>query len=516
MTGAFRQSLGALHTWSGLLAGWLLYFVFLTGTLGYFSVEIDRWMQPELPWRPPAATTETILAQAIGRLQAAAPAAERWSIDLPYRKSATGLRVGWRMPTAADGTRGAAGWLPDLQAEQSGVPPRLTGGGLLLYQMHYRLHYLDAQSAYWIVGLASMFLLVTLLSGVITHKRILRNFFTFRPAKGPTSWRDAHTVLGTLALPYHLMITYSGLVLLASTYMPLVFNEIYRADEPAQASFFAEASPRLPERPRSGVAAPLVPLAPVLADARARVQGAPIQSLSIRNPGDANARILLVAERGTPQAGTQQLLYDGVSGVLLQPAGLARSTPRQVRDALTGLHKGLYAPYALRWLYFLAGLVGTAMVGTGLVLWAAKRRERLRAGQQHWGLFAVEHLNPGMILGPVIGVLAYLWANRLLAADYAARGLWEGHALFLAWGAALLWACLSPPRRGWVGLLWCASSLAVLLPVVNALTTDRHLGVTLPLPGRAGDWTLAGVDLAALALGVALACVARQAARGRT
>ena len=38
----------------------------------------------------------------------------------------------------------------------------------------------------------------------------------------------------------------------------------------------------------------------------------------------------------------------------------------------------------------------------------------------------------------------------------------------------------------------------------GALTTDRHLGVTLP----AGDWTLAGFDLTMLALGAAFGYMA--------
>lgn len=32
----FRQANAWLHTWAGLLLGWLLYAVFLTGTLSFF------------------------------------------------------------------------------------------------------------------------------------------------------------------------------------------------------------------------------------------------------------------------------------------------------------------------------------------------------------------------------------------------------------------------------------------------------------------------------------------------
>ena len=49
MKGTFRQAMGWLHTWVGLVVGWILFFMFLTGSAGYFDTEIDRWMQPERP-----------------------------------------------------------------------------------------------------------------------------------------------------------------------------------------------------------------------------------------------------------------------------------------------------------------------------------------------------------------------------------------------------------------------------------------------------------------------------------
>ena len=45
----FRQSMTWLHTWFGLVMCWIMYFMFVTGTLGYFDTEIDRWMKPEVP-----------------------------------------------------------------------------------------------------------------------------------------------------------------------------------------------------------------------------------------------------------------------------------------------------------------------------------------------------------------------------------------------------------------------------------------------------------------------------------
>ena len=45
--GGFRQAQAWLHTWCGLWLSWLLFAVFLTGTLAVFEEPITHWMTPE-------------------------------------------------------------------------------------------------------------------------------------------------------------------------------------------------------------------------------------------------------------------------------------------------------------------------------------------------------------------------------------------------------------------------------------------------------------------------------------
>ncbi|MET0610513.1 MAG: PepSY-associated TM helix domain-containing protein, partial [Pseudomonas caspiana] len=51
MKEGFRQAMAWLHTWIGLVFGWLLFAIFLTGTMSYFKEEINRWTHPEIPAR---------------------------------------------------------------------------------------------------------------------------------------------------------------------------------------------------------------------------------------------------------------------------------------------------------------------------------------------------------------------------------------------------------------------------------------------------------------------------------
>ncbi|ACR31525.1 hypothetical protein [Burkholderia glumae] len=63
---------------------------------------------------------------------------------------------------------------------------------------------------------------------------------------------------------------------------------------------------------------------------------------------------------------------------------------------------------------------------------------------------------------------------------------------FLFYAGAVIWVFLArTARRAWIELLWIAAGLLALLPVLNALTTDRPLWRSV----ADGDWVYAGFDL---------------------
>ena len=81
-----------LHTWGGLIFGWLLFAIFLTGTLSYFKNEITHWTQPEIV--PHEVTAADSVNRAQRWLQENAADAKRWFITLPDERSPE-LGVSW-------------------------------------------------------------------------------------------------------------------------------------------------------------------------------------------------------------------------------------------------------------------------------------------------------------------------------------------------------------------------------------------------------------------------------------
>ncbi len=499
MKGAFRQSMGWLHIWAGLVVGWVLFFMFITGTAGYFDTEIDRWMQPERPLAAATMSTDKAFDVGLERLQAVASKAERWFIGLPHDR-APDLRVFWQLPPEADGKRGARG--NEVLDPATGAPAsyRATGGGQLLYRMHYELHYMPSIAAWWVVGVCTMLMFVAIISGIVVHRRIFADFFTFRPRKGQRSWLDAHNVLSVLALPFHVMITWSGLLFFVYLYMAPVIWANYGVSEKAEQTFFDEVYGREDRLKASGTAATMVPFGPLLQQAESKLGGLPILFANVYNPNDANARIIVSSTTDTPSRARIEVTFNGATGELLRVTN-GLSGPVTTWQTLLGLHEGLFAGPVLRWLYFLSGLMGTAMIGAGLMMWTAKRRAKIG---HTFGFRLVECLNIGTIAGLPVAIAAYFWANRLIPVGFEGRAAWEAHVMFITWGLLLLHPIFRSASRAWGEQLWLTAFACGLLPVVNALTTDRHLGITLPH----GDWDLAGFDLVMLAFGLGFAVVA--------
>ncbi|MBD9602404.1 PepSY domain-containing protein [Pseudomonas sp. PDM10] len=499
MKEGFRQAMAWLHTWAGLIFGWLLFAIFLTGTLAYFKDEISHWMQPEVPAR--SLSSEASLALAQHYLEQHAAGASRWLIDLPDARE-PGLSVRWQQAPAKPGTRGQ--FTEKLLDPQTGaeVQGRDTRGGEFFYRFHFQLQ-MPYPWGRWLSTIAAMVMFVALISGIITHKKIFKDFFTFRPRKGQRSWLDGHNAVGVLVLPFHLMITYSSLVIFMSMVMPASILAAYNGDVEA---FYDEVFPASNTPDMAGKPGQLAPLAPLLERASELWSGGRTGSLTVNNSGDANASVILArdgADRVVHDFGSA-VTFNGVTGQLLS-ATPKQAMPMVIAGSFYGLHMGHFAGPVLRWLYFMCGLAGTAMIGTGLVIWLGKRQlKHAKSGVMPFELRLVEVLNIASLSGLMVAVAVFFWANRLLPVAMAGRADWEVNSFFIVWGLSVLHAVVRRGRAAWVEQLALTALLFCALPLLNALTTPYHLGVTL----MQGDWAMAGFDLTCLGSGLFFAWTA--------
>ncbi|MFK3888189.1 PepSY domain-containing protein [Sphingomonas sp. NPDC079357] len=503
MIRSLRQSMAWIHSWLGLLAGWILFAMFLTGTASYFRPEITRWMQPELPMNrtAPADAAQT----AVTSLSRDGITDQQWFIQLPNdRDVVTRVYATPKHDTPDAGPakrrKRAAEQVLD-PATGAPVHARETRGGEHFYRFHFQLQ-LPHPWGRWLAGICAMFMLAAIISGVVTHKRIFADFFTLRWNKGQRSWLDAHNVSAVLALPYHAVITYTGLLTLVLMYLPYPIAINYK--QPLDFGREAYGLPRDAEA--SGRGASLVPIAPLVRDAEARLR-MPAARVLVQQPGDAAAIVAVSGAADTrlnARAGT--VVYSGATGALLQsPSGTGAAV--STAGVMLGLHIAHFAAPALRWVLFLLGLTGAAMVGTGLLLWTAARRKPGMA--PIFGLRLVERLNIATIAGLPLGMGAFLLSNRVIPAAAEGRADVEVATMFYVWGVAAVLQSLRPAKQAWAILFATGSVVYLAIPMANALTTSRGLLASW----RAGDGLFMGFDLAMLGIAALLGIAAWRAAR---
>ncbi len=512
--GGLRQAMAWLHTWSGLWISWLLFAIFLTGTLAVFDDPIGHWMTPEHaleeasrahdPALPKVTDRAHRLELALDFMAKQHPKADMWEI-WPVQRPGHGLSAYWFQPSGGYGSADLDPLTGAIVKQARAATQRDTIGGHHFVDFHYALH--AGRIGVWIVGITSMIMLVALVSGVITHKRIFKDFFTFRPAKGQRSWLDAHNAVAVLTLPFQCMIAYTGLAFFSDDYVPAPVVVQYGMDN-AKKAFLADWNDAgKPVKTGQPLAIPALESFALRAE---QAIGQEIRAVVLDNPNDASMRVCMYGWNEDVElltrlsANTGRACYALATGeqvAVRLPGESDTGGAGLTRSVMSNLHMVGFGGTPMRWLYFVCGLAGTAMMGTGAILFLVKRRQKAGAefGACTQRVYRViECLNVAAIAGLAIACVGFLWANRLIPIGLEQRAGWEVRAFFGVWLLMLVHACLRAEKRAWIEQLCLLAVLCLLLPVLNVLSTGDNLTAQV----ARGDWESAGVELASMAFGL--------------
>lgn len=472
--GTLRLSLTWLHTCAGLAFGWLLFTIFLTGAIAVFNDEITAWMMPELGG---VGDPHAAVSIAERRLRTNAVGAESWTITPPSSRQSF-VQIEWASPR---GPRGRE--VLDLA---TGIPvtPRDTQGGLFFHRFHYRFQTYGCCRGFWFSGAAAIALLVSLISGLVIHRRLMKDFFVLRLKAGvQTAWLDVHKRLGVLALPFHLMIAYTGLMPMVSVIMFAPVIAQYRGERSALAAF-EDYDPilskflqdrRVPSLVGSPILEPgsVVALDRVAAAARSVWNGGTVGRIAVTDIGSGRALIEVTRSVEDHVSNAQErLFFDASTGQLIQAFREERPVLK-LFSTLYGLHIARFASVIVRWMYFLLGIASTVLIATGLIYWTIKRRGAVKSPSSQRWYRVVEGVNAGVIMGLPIAIASFFWANRLLPVDGVDRATKEMYSFFAVWCVAILMLSIIRPVRAWRAGLTVGAIAYAGIPLINALTTNR-------------------------------------------
>ena len=314
----FRHAATWVHTWFGLVLGYVLIVCFFFGSLSVFDREIDRWAIPAsrfapqhmpsfdkvlLPVferiQPNKESLDQARALADGPLPAHWDSPKSWEAFTSHRDPVLNMSARWKTPNARVPDDVVGYRMIDPRSGKVLADEQLKIGSQFFFPLHYNLTLNYSVTAngrdlgLWIVGVAGLVMLVALISGVVMHRKVFREFFTFRPTKNTRrSVLDLHNMSGVLALPFHFFFAFTGLLIFAGTYFPVTDTQLEPLHELHEKIEAQETG--LPHE-RSGVAAPLASVDAMVAEAKrrwaARDMAGEVGYLQVHHVGNANSYV---------------------------------------------------------------------------------------------------------------------------------------------------------------------------------------------------------------------------------
>lgn len=305
-----------------------------------------------------------------------------------------------------------------------------------------------------------------------------------------------HNILSVLPLPFHMMMAYTGLVLVYYAYIPagvaMLYagdSKVYQRDAAMSVYTDVQTAPGPPRRTTN--------LMPLVKRAESAWGGGPAVNIYISHPDRANAAVEIWRQRDDRIASfPARVAFDGVSGKTLRVL-TKRSPARDAQSFLAGLHFIEWGGATARWLYFTTGLMSAGMVATALVLFITKREGR-RATPSPF-LSMARTITVAAVAGNIIACAAHLLAERIVPVDALDRRSMLAGCYFLSWLACLCHASIRPYASAWTEQLAIGGLLALALPLSSWI-----VGIGLPVTTMRGDWIRAGGDLTMLAIGMGL------------
>ncbi|MEQ9302495.1 MAG: PepSY-associated TM helix domain-containing protein [Marinoscillum sp.] len=472
------------HTVSGLVISVALFVIFFAGSLSFFRDDIIAWerdktvvhgKQMDINYDALLDTLEGRYGDLYGRgINIRQPHQER-NVMISLDPSKDSL--------ATDAQRtGIFTYLDTETFEEESYFSSYTLGEFL-----YRLHFfaqIPYPYGYFLSGFVAFFFLFAIITAVIIHwKKIVSNFYVFRPlAKLKTVWTDAHTALGLIGLPFQFVFAVTGAVLIIGTTVMLgpashlIYgnnkNQMYRElmDQPEPTDFLQS---KLTNQ---------VSLNALIEKAETFWGNANLSRLVIENYGDKNMRVVLEGRPKTDQSfvGLGRVVFDERGNQLTAAKSDSLSYVVGADQTIRRLHFGDFGGYGLRVVYFTFGIISCFVILSGVLIWVEARNKKSNTAWKRKSNQWIGHIFLAIAMS-MYPVTALAFNVVKLSGDYsiATPHVWIYQIYFISW---LLLSVLFAIRRDNFFTtrytLLIGSVLGFLVPLVNGLVSANWLWIT--------------------------------------
>lgn len=484
----------AVHGWSGIGLGLLLYAVVLTGMAAVFAEEIGIWSAGHVETR---SAFERPVDSAVRKLAAQTPSRYYEGVDL-FEVGDHNLGAFFhRHETDRDGTFVSRGVYYQLDREGA-VAAKREGTGeeifgprnddalsSFLVDTHVRLH-LPNPWGLLLTGILGLAMLVAAISGLLIHRHLFKDIFTLRRNSSTVlAERDRHSVAGTWSLPFAFILAFTGsfFSFFGTIGVPIVAMAAFGGNVQALNEAVFGNPGAVDRRPVA-----MGSLDRIAADAIHRTGGAPT-FVTIENFGRADAKVTTFHDPKSGEIEPVTLLYDGTTAQFdrAKPSiGTQPSAGGTLTAIMAPLHFGSFAGLLSKAVWFALGFAMCYVTLSGLQLWLARRREK--AAALEWLDRAVAVVGFGLPFALVAAAAVFLIAMPLGSAVF-----WTPAAFVIAsLGAIAGGTALRSPGAVARGLKMMTGAVMIVLAPLRLATGGPDWSSAI----MAGQPIVAMLDLA--------------------
>lgn len=468
-----------IHSWLGIVTAIVLFIIAFSGAVSVFGTpELKRWASPAL--HSEIAVDEAAIAALTEHYAQQVPENYRKEIQvlMPGAFGSGNLHLLFETEHGKDERMMWFSFDPHslaLQNQAEGTPHNIFDAQPMdmeefITHFHADLHM--GKLGLIITGCLGLTLFGSVTTGLVIHRKILKELFIFRPFRSlRLLLTDSHKAVGVWGLLFHSMIGFTGAFLgLASILLlPAAALVTFQGDqEKLIETYFPSREPTLSHQPAT------MKLEKVLKHARA--SGAQSRRLTIYGWGDENAMafVSVFAHEGTaphPLAG-ETFAYQLADGEFIERTttySKVGGVSGPILDTMFPLHFGNFGGLLVRVIWGILGLTTALLAATGAMIWIEKRaygpEGKLPKSQYLW----LSKWVIGSCSGMVLATASLFYWQRLWP-DVLAYGFFS--VWLISIGFALVLRNNYQSNRI---LLGSTAVLLMLTPILDALCLDLHL-----------------------------------------
>jgi len=361
----------------------------------------------------------------------------------------------------------------------------------------YRLHFLGQipRIGLYLSGLVSLFFLFAIVTGIVVHwKKIVSNFFNFRPWAGfKAIWTDAHTVLGVIGIPFQFVYAITGafyglsvLLMIPSVFLLFDGNqqELLNTISPENGTF---KSVEKPEK--------MISINPLVYKTKSEIGTYEYLRAFIKNYGDKSANLQITATVNDSKrdfVGTASYSYKLSDGSLLSKDTIENN---EYNSSLTmvfaRLHFVTFGGNIVKIIYFLLALITCFVIITGVLIWLKARDKKTNSKKQKRFVRRVGAWYMGICLG-IFPAIALLFVLAKTVPSIPNKDRLISTVFFSFWAIFIIYSLVvkNTFKINKMALI-TAGVFGIAIPIVNGITTQNWLWLSF----KNGYYNMMVVDI---------------------